>query len=306
MRLPNFGGGSPSADTLLGHDGYGVLWGPVVDGVVVPDLPAKVGVRVASVFGSTTNEGAIFVLGQYMANIFNLNQSVYDEFLADNFGSYASLVNSTYALANFSNSVFNAMSEVLTDYGYRCPARRGLVGAQHGVPVYAYTFNHTLSCTWLAGLPQAALPLLGATHTSELPLVFGDFENLAGADCSLNATERAMSRYIQDAWTSMAASKNPGSGWPQYTANAPDGIVFNDNATVGNIDFSGCDFWDQLNLQIRQTAANQANGSQTAPPNSTATSTAPAGGKTNDGARATAWSASFISFAIVGMLLLQC
>jgi carboxylesterase type B len=250
--FPNFG-----AVCLLGNNGLGVAWGPVVDGVVLPTRPSQAGVKVPSIIGSATNEGQIFTLGEYTAGVASLNQTDYDVFLKTVFGPLAATVNSTYAISKF-DSVFDAISVVVTDAGYRCPAYRALLSAPPDVSVYTYRFNHTPSCSWINGLPSEALGLIGPSHTSELPFVFGLFSNLpGGGNCTLTQTEQALSLAIQTAWTSMAGTGKPGSNWPLFSANSSLGITYNDSPEVGFIDYSMCPFWDELETQAEQIAANQ-------------------------------------------------
>ncbi|KAH8895930.1 alpha/beta-hydrolase [Thozetella sp. PMI_491] len=280
MNLPNYGSDTVTAPSLINHEGYGTLWGPVVDGKVVPTLPSKAGVQVPAIIGTAANEGSIFVLGQFKASFGLLNETHYDRFLTSNFGPYASTINASYPASSFDssiNAVFNAMSTIMTYYSYRCPTRRALLAAKQGVPVYTYLFNHTPSCSWVSGVPQGALPLIGATHTAELPFVFGVFDNLpGGGNCTLNATEQALSSYVQNAWASMAASSDPGAGWPAFSANESKGIVFGDEAKVDTVDYSMCDFWDKIAVGVAATAANQ-----TAQSTQTTTGTTPSATNTN-------------------------
>jgi carboxylesterase type B len=269
LALPNFGAGIADSDTLLGHNGYGVVYGPVVDGVIVPAQPAVAGLKVSSIVGSTTTEGALFALGAYGLRAETLNQTDYDLFLTDNFGPIASTVNSSYSVSLFEGSVFEAISTVITDYSYRCPTYRALLSADASVTVYTYQFNHTPSCTWMTVLPQDAVSVVGPTHTSDLPFVFGLFSNLPGAgNCTLTATERQLSLSMQTAWTTMARTGAPGDDWPAFSANASMGVIFNDSPEVGPVDYSACAFWDQIDSQVVQVAANATKGS-----NGTATGT---------------------------------
>jgi carboxylesterase type B len=160
-------------------------------------------------------EGYIFALAQFPSNFSAANASAYSVFIQDNFGPAASLVAKSYPLSRFNGSslpVLTAISTIITDAAYKCPAYRGLRRAlQNNVPVWAYDFQHTSSCTWLSTLPQEALSRVGATHTAEIPFVFGNLQNQPAPNGSCNATaqELSISWSLQDAWTAMAANADP-------------------------------------------------------------------------------------------------
>ena len=160
------------------------------------------------------------------------------------------------------------MSSVITDYAYKCPAHRGaLLASQRGVPVYTYAFNHTPSCSWEPSIPLQVLPLLGATHTAEIPFVFGNVDSLPlpNGNCSFNAAEKAISAHLIQAWTAMAATGAPNTSdvqWPLFTVNGTQGV--NVNATdvfVGMVDYSICEqLWNKIDAGVLQSALNGTNG----------------------------------------------
>ncbi|KAJ9151411.1 Carboxylic ester hydrolase [Pleurostoma richardsiae] len=278
----------PSLNTLITHLGRGAAWGPVIDGTVLPAQPTEVGARVPIIMGSNTQEGALFVLPLYAASIGLLNESTYDEFLTYNFGTLAAKVNETYGLSRFSNTsfpVYYAAVTVMTEYEFRCPTRRGLAASvARGTPAWTYSFGHTPSCPWADAIPDnsAVLALLGPAHSSEIPYVFGAVDGLPRPDgnCSFTDAERAMSRFMVSAWTSMAESGAPGGSWPAFTSNASLGVNFNATYEAGVVDYSMCDFWDAVAREIAQLDANQTeSGSSNATANqSTTTSAASAAG----------------------------
>lgn len=125
--------------SFLAHPTSGGEIGLVVDGTVVPAQPLKAGLKVPAVAGSNTNEGTLFVLGEYGAGVTQLNATTYDAYLSSEFGSSAQKVNETYPLSKYQGSVFDAMSAIITDSEFRCPTRRFLQqAAQDGVPVWTY------------------------------------------------------------------------------------------------------------------------------------------------------------------------
>jgi carboxylesterase type B len=244
----------PAATTPFIYEGAGARWGPVIDGDIISVSPAEVGCKVPAIFGFNANEGTLFVLGEYLARSFTLNQTQYDEFLTYNFGPLASKVNETYSVEKFSSSeypVYAAMATVFTEATYKCPAYRALsVSQTHGVPVWSYEFSHSPSCAWYKAIPQAILPYVGAAHTAEIPFVFNTTHNLPLPDgnCTFTVAEQSLAGAMSEAWTSMAEKGQPGdaSEWPQWTVNSSAGVNINESMVVGTVDYSSCAFWDAI------------------------------------------------------------
>ncbi len=228
--------------SILENNGFGATWGPVIDGTIIAVQPSSAGVKVPSIIGTTTDEGTAFVILQYGARFGSLSQTDYDSMLAYNFGSLAATVNETYPISMFSETqypAFYAMSTVITDYSFRCTAHRALLaGIANGVSVYTYEFDHTPSCPWLPNLPAPALPIVMASHTADVPFVFGVFEG----NCTFTPAEKKLSAFMRAAWTNMASAGKPGAGWPTFSANASQGMNLSDAAVVSTVDYSMCEF----------------------------------------------------------------
>lgn len=255
----------PSVSSLLENNGTGPGWGALVDGDLIPVNPRHAGVRVPSIFGSTTQEGTLVLLAEYGSGLTTLNQSTYNAFLEYNFGSLASVVNQTYSLSNFSQASlpgYTAMATVLTEYNYRCSAYRGLIGAaKNGMPAWTYSFAHTPSCSWYGAIPEVAsvLQLLGPTHTSELPFVFNITTHLAppNGTCDFTDIEKELAATMSGIWTHMAETGNPGddSLWPEWNATSNPGVNINDGLDVGTVDYSMCyNFWDAITDEVARIA----------------------------------------------------
>ncbi|KAI7780475.1 hypothetical protein LA080_015988 [Diaporthe eres] len=276
--------------------------GPIVDGAIIPAQPLEAGLKVPAVAGSTTDEGTLFILSQYQATVLTLNSTDYDGFLTTTFGPLAQKVNETYPLSNYNGSsggpVLAAMSAVITHRQFRCPTRRFISQAnQDGVPVWTYSFNHTLSCPWYSIIPSYALDLLASTHTAEIPFVFNGTTDMPkpNGTCSLSAGEVALAAKMLGAWDSMAANANPGSDWPQYNTSSSAGVnVVGDDFTIGTVDYSMCDFWDGIQAAATNgTSSGGANG------------TTPGTGSTQTSVAAWPWFEGIVgSLAIVAGLYL--
>ncbi len=263
--------------TMLANSGKGNIWGPLIDGAVIPVQPSTIGVQVPSILGTNTQEGRLFLIGDYKAV-----ESDYNSFLNSSFGPLADQIKATYPISNFatkpaaiSSAAFLAMNAVFTEYIFLCPTYRALQNAvARGIDVYTYSFNHTPSCSWISGtsLSPAQINFLGPTHTSEIPFVFGLTENLPppSGTCNFTTAENGISAFMLGAWTSMAATAQPGGSpkwpkWPKWTngtgAGAGEGVLVNAGVSIGVVDYSSCDFWDSIDATIAAIAANKTTSS---------------------------------------------
>jgi len=194
------------------------------------------------------------------------NSTTYDSLLTDTFGNLSSLVAKAYPLSAFNSTpypVYSAMVTVLTDQSFKCPAYRGLnVAQQKGIPSYTYLWAHTPSCPWYPNIPSEALPILGATHTSEIPFVFGALNNspLPNGTCNFTSAEKSISAFMVAAWRSMAENGNPGPGWPQF-GNTSLGINVVNSTSAGVVDYSSCAFFDKVNAMQLAEGEAARNGS---------------------------------------------
>ncbi|KAF2093383.1 alpha/beta-hydrolase [Rhizodiscina lignyota] len=264
-------------------------FGYTYDGKIVPGNPAEVGAQVPVIFGHTTMEATLDILGGL-----NFPPSVedYSKFLNTTFGSYASTVNKTYSLDKFKSTpfpVFYAMVEVYTDYAYSCPTYRGLLkAAENKQPAYTYIWGKEPSCPWYSAIPSdpQILQLLNATHTSEIPFVFGQVDDLPlpNGTCSFSSYEKALSADVVAAWTSMAANGNPNGknskiNWPEFSAKSSMGLnVGNNSVTAGTVDYTRCQFWDAIDQGITNSTSNTSifGSSSSSSGSSSTTSSAPA------------------------------
>lgn len=259
----------PALDTNRQNNGFGYGWGPVVDGTFLEEQPEKIGMRVPSIIGNNANDGALFVLAQYGAALTNITESQYQEFLLYSFGRLASNVSISYPLSKYNSSVispeFSAMSDIITDYGYKCPTYRALKATEaRGVNVWAYNFNHTPTCSWYQAIPNdpEILQLLGPTHTAEIPYVFSLTNHLplsgspsstsGNGNCSFDHAEIAISQFMERAWTALAKDKRPALThvWPKWNRNSYTGIHIENLIEISELDYSNCAFWDKISNRM--------------------------------------------------------
>lgn len=276
-----------TVDTLFHGNGIGNANVAVVDGKIVTENPGTVGARVPAIFGNMANDGSLDVLTHYGDSIVHITESDYEEFLSASFGPLAATIKKTYSWSAFEAASpypgFTAMTTIITDFAYKCPNYRALkIAANKGINAWAYSFNHTSSCAWGFDVPQSAevLEILGATHTGEIPYVFGQTRELPRPDgnCSFTKAENAISDFMIEAWTSMAANGRPSDSrqWPAWTLSGSEGITVNDVVISGPLDFSGCEFWDKMIVAasaLDAKAAANASTSATSPTKGSPTST---------------------------------
>ncbi|KAK8074319.1 Alpha/Beta hydrolase protein [Apiospora phragmitis] len=231
------------------------------DGAFLPQSPSAVGSRVPAIFGSNANDSSLVVIPAFGRDAFTLNQTVYDAFLTSNFGPLASRVNETFSVANFGGRVYAAMEAVMTDTWYKCCwAYQGArTAAARGVASYAYIFGHVPSCAWYSLVPPDAIPLLGATHTAEIPFVFNTTSALPapGGNCTLlQPAETDLAHALSRAWTNITESGRPGveeeAVWPAFDDETWTGLNIRDRMEVGRLDYSSCAFWAEIDAELQR------------------------------------------------------
>jgi hypothetical protein len=180
------------------------------------------------------------------------------------------------------------MSTVLTDYAFKCPTHRALLkAASNSVPAWSYIWGKEPTCPWYEAIPDTAqiLELLNATHTSEIPFVFGSTSNLPlpNGTCSFDDYERNLSAAVVAAWSSMAEDGTAnGDGvtsidWPEFSVQNPLALnVGNTSYSIGAADYSACELWDAINLGIlaNSTSTNGTSATGSAVASSTPSSAA--------------------------------
>lgn len=225
-----------SASTFTQGNGIGNANLAVVDRNIVPENPGTVGARVPAIFGNMANDGSLGILTHYGDSLVNITEADYDESLSVSFRPLAETVKETYSWSAFEDASpypgYTAMTTIITESSYKCPNYRALkIAAEKGVDAWAYNFNHTSHCACGFDVPQSAkvLELLRATHTGEVPYVFGQTHGLPrpAGNCNFTSAEVSISDFMAKMWTSMASDGHPGnsSQWPAWTLNGSEGIV---------------------------------------------------------------------------------
>ena len=228
-----------------------VSWGPIVDGIEIPDQPRalyRLGrfTRVPTIIGVNGDEGWVYADRSFPVG---LDAVQYEDAVRSEFGSDAPAVLRQYP-ANAFPSAKDALARLTGDAEYVCEARRvARLMSQTGLNVYFYSFEYTVD----AVMPGRAF------HGLEPNLLFGNNfgapsnHMLAPADLALFDT---MSTY----WRRFAETGNanaPGEAvrWPTFRVDRypilSDRYLVLDNVVkaANRLRDRECSFWDRLHLR---------------------------------------------------------
>jgi hypothetical protein len=155
------------------------------------------------------------------------------------------------------------------------------LAAQNGISTWTYLWNHTSTCAWFDFIPEdpLALELLSATHTAEIPFVFGNLDNLPHPDgtCNMTSEEGLLSKSIISTWSSMAANGAPdgsGQAWPVWNATTMQGLIINNSTSVGVVNYTVCEqLWDTLDTKLLNFTTTTNTTTTGTPPATTGTPT---------------------------------
>jgi para-nitrobenzyl esterase len=123
-----------------------VLWGPVVDGVELPEQPRDLFrrgqfSRIPSIVGVNGDEGWTFVDRSFPSG---LTAAQYESTLRTEFGMDANAVLGLYPAAAYATPK-DALARVVADVEFVCEARRVVRALHHdGAPVFLYSFEYPL------------------------------------------------------------------------------------------------------------------------------------------------------------------
>lgn len=124
----------------------GVLWGPVVDGLEIPDQPRDLyrrGLfsRVPVILGATRDDGWTFVNRSFPSGFDALQ---YERIVQGEFGMDTAAVLRTYPATAYETPK-DALARLTTDAEFVCEARRIARAMHHdGAPVYVYSFEYAV------------------------------------------------------------------------------------------------------------------------------------------------------------------
>ena len=205
----------------------------VIDGYVFTDSPARV-------FASGREHRVGMVLGNNAREQNPLAPLPTDlrKTIEEGYGPLAGRAIDLYGVSSVGAPTTDALygtpvQQWGTDTSFRCSAVAQLVWhAAARDPAFEYEF---------ARVPQGREPV-GATHTSELPYVFGTLDTAGvgvrgdGPTARITAGDKQVSETMQQYWTNFAKTGNPNGGnlplWPKFDASTRAYVQFTDAGPV--------------------------------------------------------------------------
>jgi para-nitrobenzyl esterase len=226
--------------------------GPNVDGVVIPLAPDQAIAKgkfthVPVIDGTDADEGTYFISGAAAAQGFAVTAAQFTQTLTKSFGSAeAAKIAAEYPLAGYSTPG-QALSAILTDEFFSCPASLTRAGLAASSPTFGYEFDQRHP-VYNYPVPQAPGIDNGDPHTAELAYVFGHDgagRPLHGVDAVLSATLiDALGRFAwENVWRGPATPpQNPPamSSQPIVELGTPIRILTDFDAR------HHCPFWQSL------------------------------------------------------------
>jgi para-nitrobenzyl esterase len=239
-----------------------VAWGPVVDGLELPDQPRDLFrrgqfSRIPVLLGVNGDEGWTFVDRSFPTG---LTAAQYESTLRTEFGMDANAVLNLYPAASFATPK-DALARVVADVEFVCEARRFARALHHdGAPVFVYSFEY----------PLEGVTTGRAIHGLESNFLFGN-AFAPGAVPGITAARAltandlviydAMSHYWRRFMeTGDVNQRGRAVQWPQYRPGPFDPpvdalrsdrhFVFADRLGVANyLRDQPCNFWESFYLR---------------------------------------------------------
>lgn len=229
-----------------------VAWGPVVDGVEIPDQP-RILYRhgrfhqVPVILGTTRDEGWIYADRSFPAG---LTVDQYEAAVETEFGADAPAILMHYPASAYATPKL-ALSQLAGDFEAVCEARRvARAIARTHTPVYLYSFDREVD----AVAPDQVI------HGLDRNFVFGT--NFGPpSNYVLNADDRSLFAAISAYWAQFAASGNPNRhrddlvNWPAFKPSHGKGrsgakqIVFDVPVRIDDrLPGRRCAFWNRYFL----------------------------------------------------------
>lgn len=223
------------AASASGHDGYR----PVVDGVVLPEAPARAirggrFARVPVLHGSTHDEmSSLAGLDESVTGV-ALTAEAYAVEVAERFPQDAPAILAEYPAREYP-APGAALSAVLTDSEWSTAALDTQRALARHTRVYAYDFAEA-SAPYIRGLPRPASFSLGTGHMSDLAYLFENdlFD-------PLDATQAGFSDTVVDYWSRFVSTgRMGGAGLPAWQRFTEEGGYVQRLASgaVGRTDFA--------------------------------------------------------------------
>jgi para-nitrobenzyl esterase len=247
--------------------GSGAQWGPVADGVTVPDnVPRLLATgqfhRVPVIVGANRDEGRLFV-GLHQLEIGSpLTAAQWAASVTAYFGpAVGARVMRQYPLSAYPDAGA-ALGQAVGDAVLACPAVASATALARWVPVYEYEFDHVPNPFVLA-MPGIDL---GAFHAAELPYVFGAPTQSSG-NFSFTPAEQQLSDTVAASWARFAGTGSPSGGgltWPRLTSSSGSYLVLDTpTASARAMKATLCGFWASTGWTVADKLAPSSTGATT-------------------------------------------
>ncbi len=200
-----------------------IFFGPVNDGVVIPDDPYKYAAakklpKIKALMGTNANEFTLFMDRYHEMK--NPDAAAVRALFADN----SPMVYKTYLDNAKTLSAYDAADKTFTEYMYTMHNYRwakALVNA--GIPTWEYRFDFIKN------------DALKAAHAREMSFIWFDPTSKSMAD----AEKRNLAINMHKAWVAFIKTGNPNipelPKWPLYQTNTKPVMLFNINSEVTNL-----------------------------------------------------------------------
>lgn len=239
---------------VFGEGTFGV-WGPVIDGHILPDSVEKSFQtgrfnRVPVINGNNDDEGSLMVMFSHEYRFKPLKAADYEKrirYLVGDNPSVVDKVKAHYPLEKYADPGA-ALSAVLGDGFMACNIHQISNALSKWTPVYAYTFTY----------PDASFVLpemrkLGAFHSAELQFVFHAPMNWFRSHFS--GDELNLTNAMMDYWARFAYTGNPNRSellpWPLYSDDKKQILFDRQLSIANNSKRDACTFWQSLGIDDR-------------------------------------------------------
>ena len=239
--------------------GQGAHWGPVADGVTVPDhatrlLTAGQFHRVPVIVGANRDEGRLFVGLHELQTGSPLTVAQWPAAVDAYFGpTVGAEVRQEYPLGAYPDPGA-AFGQAVGDAVLACPAVASAALLRRWVPVYEYEYDHAPN-PFVLTMPGLDL---GAFHSAELPYVFATTTNSSGKFVFTPA-ERQLSTTVSSAWARFAANGDPSGGglsWPPLSSPNGAYLVLDTPVSVSTaMKAAPCGFWARTGWTVADRTA---------------------------------------------------
>jgi len=239
---------------VFGEGNFGV-WGPVIDGHILPESVEKSFQtgrfnRVPVINGNNDDEGSLMVMFSHEYRFKPLKAEDYENRIRYLVGSDQSIVDKVkarYPLEKYADPGA-ALAAVLGDGFMACNTDQISNALSKWTPVYAYTFTYPNARFILPEMRK-----LGAFHSAELQFVFHAPMNWFRSHFS--GDERNLTNAMMDYWARFAHTGNPNRSallpWPLYSEGKKQMLFDRQLSIAKNSKSDACVFWQSLGVDGR-------------------------------------------------------